>query len=61
MKKLIRKLGYGIAIHFNEYTSNFEIYEIGSCSPKSTLKGDSRYVENKNLKKAIKSYIKRFK
>jgi hypothetical protein len=60
MRKLIKKLGYGVAIHFNEYSKKFEVYKIGSYFPGNGIKEDSIFVANKRLKKAVKEYQKRF-
>jgi hypothetical protein len=60
MRKLIKKLGYGVAIHFNEYSNKFEVYKIGSYFPGNGIKEDSIFVANKNLKKAVKEYHKNF-
>jgi hypothetical protein len=60
MKKIIKKLGYGVAIHFNEYSKNFEVYRIGEYNPGNGYKPDSKVSVNKKLKKAIKTYKKKF-
>jgi hypothetical protein len=60
MRKLIKKLGYGVAIHFNEYSKKFEVYKIGSYLPGNGINPDSIFVANKSLKKAIKEYQKKF-
>jgi hypothetical protein len=60
MKKQIKKLGYGIAIHFNEYTKKFEVYKLGSYYPGNGIKEDSVFISNKSLKKAVKKYHKKF-
>jgi hypothetical protein len=60
MRKLIKKLGYGVAIHFNEYSKKFEVYKIGSYLPGNGISPDSIFVANKSLKKAIKEYQKKF-
>ena len=32
-QKKLKKLGYGVAIHFNEYRGIFEVYQIGTYNP----------------------------
>jgi len=60
MRKLIKKLGYGVAVHFNEYSNKFEVYKIGSYFHGNGIKEDSIFVANKSLKKAVKEYQKKF-
>ena len=52
MKKLMKQLGYGISIHYNEYSGKFQVYD-----KTYTVK----MVEKKNPKKAIKEYIEKYK
>jgi hypothetical protein len=33
MEGLIKKLGYGVGIHYNEYTKMFQIYKLGTWYP----------------------------
>lgn len=57
LKKLIKKLGYGIAIHYNSYSKIYEVYKLGEYNPGSGLiKGVSQH---KKLKRAIKKYLKK--
>lgn len=60
MKHKLKKLGYGVAIHFNEYSNKFEVYRIGSYYPGNGVKADSMFTTNKSLKKATKEYRKKF-
>ena len=60
MRKLIKKLGYGVAIHFNEYSNKFEVYKLGSYFPGNGINPDSIFVANKSLKKAVKKYQEKF-
>ena len=57
MKKLLKKLGYGHAVHFNDYSKKFEVYKIGEWSPGTGINPDSRMIQNRSLKKAVKKYI----
>lgn len=61
MKKLLKKLGYGIAIHYNEYSDLFEVYNIGEYSPGNGITEKSRVSTDKDPETAIKNYIKRYK
>jgi len=57
LKKLIKKLGYGIAIHYNSYSKIYEVYKIGEYHPGSgIIKGVSQH---KKVKKAINKYLKK--
>ena len=60
MKRLLTKLGYGVATHYNEYTKKFEVYQLGTYYPGNGITDDSKLIQNKSLKKAIKKYIKKF-
>jgi hypothetical protein len=57
-QKKLKKLGYGVAIHFNEYTGIFEVYQIGTYNPSDpNINKESQIVtKNKSLKKAVKSF-----
>lgn len=58
MIKKIKKLGYGVAIHFNEYLGIFEVYRIGTYYPSSPdiCKNTQIVSRDKSLKRAIKKY-----
>lgn len=58
MKERIKKLGYGVAIHFNEYRKIFEVYKIGTYTPSdpSNNMGYQVVARNKSLKKLLKSF-----
>lgn len=60
MKERIKKLGYGVAIHFNEYRNIFEVYRIGTYTPSdpSNNIGYQIVAKDKSLKKAVKKYQK---
>lgn len=60
MIKKIKKLGYGVAIHYNEYQKIFEVYRIGTYYPSDPGNNISTQIvgKNKSLKKAIKKYKK---
>jgi hypothetical protein len=62
MNKKLKKLGYGVVIHYNEYTKLFEVYRLGTYYPGDpTINKDNQIVvKNKKLKKAIKEYRKKF-
>lgn len=60
VKKLIKKLGYNVAIHYNEYRGKFEVYQVGTFEPGSTPRNTAKLVSGKKLKKAVKNYIKTF-
>ena len=54
----VKELGYGVSIHYNEYTSKFEVYKIGTYFPsdKNVNKDTQVVVSSKTLKKAIKKF-----
>ena len=56
----IKKLGYGVSIHFNEYQKLFEIYRIGTYHPSNpNLNKDTQVVaKHKSLKKAVEKFKK---
>lgn len=58
MCKKIKKLGYGIVIHFNEYRKVFEVYKLGTYSPGGNIGTNTKISVHKNLKKAVKRYSK---
>lgn len=60
MRKRIKKLGYGVAIHFNEYTNLFEVYRIGSYNPGNGEQEGTQHTIDRSLRKAIKKYRKNF-
>lgn len=60
MKKLIKKIGYGHAVHYNGYRKKFEVYRLGEYSPGTEILKDSKVVLNKDPKKALKKYIKKY-
>lgn len=60
MTKKIKKLGYGVGIHFNEFSKLFEVYKLGSFYPGSPASNTSKLVRNKSLKKAVKKFKKDF-
>ncbi len=59
----LKKLGYGVSIHFNEYQKVFEVYRIGSYHPSNPgLNKDEQIVsKHKSLKKAVKKFQKNTK
>ena len=61
MKKLLKRLGYGHAIHYNELRHKFEVYKLGDWSPGTEITAESRVILDKHPKKAIKKYIKKYK
>ena len=61
MKKLMKKLGYGYAIHYNEFRKKFEVYRIGEWSPGTEVNTTSKVVIDRQPKSAIKKYIKKYK
>jgi hypothetical protein len=60
-KKLIKKIGYGYAISYNEYNKKFYAYRIGEWTPGTEITLESRMTQSKSVKKAIKKYIKKYK
>lgn len=62
MKK-IKKLGYGVAIHYNEYQKIFEVYKLGTYYPSdpSINKDAQMLCRDVKLKKAVKKYMKGFR
>jgi hypothetical protein len=61
MKKKIKKLGYGVSIHYSEYNKRYTVYNISDYSPTSGQSiEDKRVSVSKSLKKAIKKYKKKF-
>jgi len=60
MKNKLKKLGYGVATHFNEFSKKFEVYKIGTYSPSDpSINMEYQVVaKDKSLKKAVKKYIK---
>lgn len=60
MKNRIKKLGYGVSIHYNCYRKLFEVYKIGTYYPSDPSINIERQivVKDKKLKKAIKIYKK---
>jgi hypothetical protein len=61
MKKLLKKLGYGYAIHYNEFRKKFEVYRIGEWTPGTEITTDTKVVLERQPKKAIKKYIKKYR
>jgi hypothetical protein len=59
-QKKLKKLGYGVSIHFNIYQKIFEIYKIGTYYPSSPkINEDYQIVtKHKSLKKAVKLFKK---
>ncbi len=59
--KKLKKLGYGISIHYSELSETFSVFKTGEWSPSArTSNTNTRFVENKSLSKAIKKYSKRY-
>jgi hypothetical protein len=60
LEKKLKKLGYGVAIHFNDYRKIFEVYKIGTYHPSSPqMNEDTQIVsKHKSLKKAVKLFKK---
>ena len=58
----IKKLGYGVGIHYNSFRDIFEVYRIGTYYPSDpTMNEEFQIVsKHKNLKKAIKNYVKKY-
>lgn len=53
-------LGYGVAIHFNEYTKKFEVYKIGTYHPSDpSINKESQVVSRaETLKEAVENFKK---
>ena len=60
-KKLLKKLGYGHAISYNEYNKKFNVYRIGEWTPGTEITPESRMTQNRSVKKAIKKYMKKYR
>lgn len=60
MKKILKKLGYGVATHYNEYTKKFEVYQLGTYYPGNGITDTAKLIQDKSLKKAVKKYLKNF-
>lgn len=58
--KHLKKLGYGVAVHYNEYKKKFEIYQIGTYAPGATPTKNSKLILSNSLKKGVKEYVKTF-
>jgi len=58
----IKKLGYGVAIHYNEYQDIFEVYKIGTYHPGSPDMNKENQVvcRDKKLKRAIRKFQNNF-
>lgn len=59
--KLLKKLGYGYAIHYNTYRKKYEVYKLSEWCPGTEITKNTRVSLGKTAKKAIKSYIKTYK
>lgn len=59
-QKELKKLGYGVAIHFNNYQKIFEVYKLGTYYPSSPKMNEEYQVvsKHKSLKKAVKLFKK---
>jgi hypothetical protein len=59
-QKDLKKLGYGVAIHFNDYRKIFEVYQLGTYHPSSPLMNEDAQIvsKHKSLKKAVKLFNK---
>lgn len=60
-KKLIKKLGYGYAISYNSYSNRFQVYRIGEWTPGTKITAESRMVQGRSAKKAIRKYMKKYR
>jgi hypothetical protein len=60
-RKLIKKIGYGHAISYNEYNKKFNVYRIGEWTPGTEITPESRMTQSKSAKKAIKKYMKKYR
>lgn len=61
MKKLLKELGYGHAIHYNEYKDVFEVYQLGEYHPGNGIDENSKVSIHADPEIAIKNYIKMYK
>jgi len=61
IEKLIKKLGYGYAVSFNDYNKKFVVYRIGEWSVGCEVKPDTKMTQSKSAKKAIKKYMKKYR
>ena len=61
MSKLLKILGYGYAIHYNDHREKFEVYKLGEWSPGAEITDETKVVLHERLKKAIKKYIKKYR
>jgi hypothetical protein len=60
-KKIIKKLGYGYAVSYNDYNKKFNVYRIGEWTPGTEITPESRMTQSKSAKKAIKKYMKKYR
>lgn len=58
MENKIKKLGYGVSIHYNEYSKTFEVYKLGTYYPGNKPDSSSKLSSNKKLSDAIDDYLK---
>jgi len=58
IENLIKEVGYGVAIHFNELRGEFEVYKIGTYHPGNGDTTNSVVTKNKSLKVALNKFIK---
>jgi hypothetical protein len=60
VEKKLKKLGYGVAIHFNNYQKIFEVYKLGTYYPSSPKMNEEYQIvcKHKSLKKAVKLFNK---
>ena len=60
-KKLIKKLGYGYAVSYNEYNKKFNVYKIGEYTPGTEITHESKMTQSRFIKKSIKKYMKKYR
>jgi hypothetical protein len=53
MSKLLKILGYGYAIHYNDHREKFEVYKLGEWSPGAEITDETKVVLHERLKKTI--------
>jgi len=59
MKKLMKKLGYGYNLTWNEYSKLFIVYKFGDWNTSISI-DESKTSSHKNPKRAIKKYLKKY-
>lgn len=57
MKNSLKKLGYGVVVHYNEYSGNFEVFNVKDHALGVEITEKTKISVNKKAKKAVDEYI----